>query len=125
MGSLRGSGLLAFEVLGGVPAFQTGTSMGLPRLLYGFARSEGERTALEVGQDEMVCAAALPRRWRSVPAFGSGRPRAGWPATRRRGNGRNQGDEDRAESNEDPGPQPPVAHRRILLHEGRNSSAAI
>jgi hypothetical protein len=60
VGSLHASGLVAFDFTGGVPAFQTGTAMGLPRLLYGFARLESERTAFEVGQDEMVLAPRDP-----------------------------------------------------------------
>jgi hypothetical protein len=39
------------DFMGGVPGFVTGTVMGLPRMVYAFARLESERTALQVGQD--------------------------------------------------------------------------
>ena len=66
IGSARTSGVLAMDFFGGVPAFQTGQAMGLPRLLLAYARIEGERTALEVGQDHVILA---PRDPTSLAAF--------------------------------------------------------
>lgn len=66
VGSMRASGVLAWDFFGGVPGFQTGQVMGLPRLLYAFSRLEWARTAIEVGQDEMVLA---PRNPTSLAAF--------------------------------------------------------
>jgi hypothetical protein len=60
IGGARTNAVLAFDFFGGVPGFQTGTVMGLPRLLFAFARIEGSRTALEVGQDQMVLAPRDP-----------------------------------------------------------------
>jgi len=51
VGSLTASGALVADFMGGVPGFVTGTVMGLPRMVYAFARLESERTALQVGQD--------------------------------------------------------------------------
>ena len=64
--SVRTSGTVAFDFFGGIPGFQTGQVMGLPRLLVAFARFEGERTALHVGQDHVVLA---PRDPTSLAAF--------------------------------------------------------
>ncbi len=66
IGAARTSGVVAFDFFGGIPGFQTGQAMGLPRLLVAFARVEGERTALHVGQDHMVLA---PRDPSSLAAF--------------------------------------------------------
>jgi hypothetical protein len=60
LGDWRTSGVLAFDFFGGVPGFQTGPVMGLPRLLYGFARFESGDTAIEVGQDQMILAPRDP-----------------------------------------------------------------
>jgi hypothetical protein len=60
IGGARTNAVLAFDFFGGVPGFQTGTVMGLPRLLFAFARIEGSRTALEVGQDHAVLAPRDP-----------------------------------------------------------------
>ncbi len=60
VGSMRTSGFLAVDFFGGAPNFQTGQVMGLPRLLYGFMRLEGGRTAIEVGQDHMILAPRNP-----------------------------------------------------------------
>jgi hypothetical protein len=60
IGSWQASGSLIFDFFGGVPNFQTGTVMGLPRLIYGFGRIENARTAIEVGQDEMLLAPRDP-----------------------------------------------------------------
>lgn len=56
----RWNGLVAFDFFGGIPAFQTGPVMGLPRLLYAFARGDWGQTSVEVGQDEMVLAPRNP-----------------------------------------------------------------
>ena len=66
IGSVKTSGVVAMDFFGGIPAFQTGQVMGLPRLLVAFARVEGERTAVEVGQDHMILA---PRDPTSLAAF--------------------------------------------------------
>lgn len=60
VGSMRTSGVIAVDFLGGVPNFQTGQVMGLPRLLYAFVRLENGRTAIEVGQDHMILAPQNP-----------------------------------------------------------------
>jgi hypothetical protein len=54
------------DFFGGIPGFQTGQVMGLPRLLVAYARIEGERTAVEVGQDHMILA---PRDPTSLAAY--------------------------------------------------------
>jgi hypothetical protein len=66
IGSARTSGVVAMDFFGGVPAFQTGQVMGLPRLLVAYARIENDRTALEVGQDHVILA---PRDPTSLAAF--------------------------------------------------------
>ena len=66
LGSARTNAVVAMDFFGGIPGFQTGQVMGLPRLLVAFARIEGERTALEVGQDHMILA---PRDPTSLAAF--------------------------------------------------------
>lgn len=66
IGSARASGIVAMDFFGGIPGFQTGQVMGLPRLLVAFARLEGEHTALEVGQDHVILA---PRDPTSLAAF--------------------------------------------------------
>jgi hypothetical protein len=66
LGSWQGSGAVVFDFFGGIPAFQTGHVMGLPRLLYAFTRFEREGTALHVGQDDMVLA---PRDPTSIAAL--------------------------------------------------------
>ena len=60
LGDWRATGFVSADFLGGAPGFQTGTVMGLPRLLYAFARLERERTALAIGQDNMILAPADP-----------------------------------------------------------------
>jgi hypothetical protein len=59
-GSIRASGQLSMDFYGGAPAFETGSVMGLPRLLYAFVRLEGDKTAVEVGQDAMILAPRDP-----------------------------------------------------------------
>ena len=66
IGSVRTNAVVAMDFFGGIPAFQTGQVMGLPRLLVAYARIEGARTALEVGQDQMILA---PRDPTSLAAF--------------------------------------------------------
>jgi hypothetical protein len=66
IGSMKTTGVVAMDFFGGIPAFQTGQVMGLPRLLVAFARMEGERTAVEVGQDHMILA---PRDPTSLAGF--------------------------------------------------------
>jgi hypothetical protein len=60
VGAWRVNGVLALDFFGGAPGFQTGQVMGLPRLLYGFARFESGNTAIEVGQDQMIVAPRDP-----------------------------------------------------------------
>jgi hypothetical protein len=66
IGSARASGVLAFDFFGGIPGFQTGQVMGLPRLLVGFARIETDRVAIQAGQDHVILA---PRDPSSLAAF--------------------------------------------------------
>ena len=60
IGSVRTNAVVAMDFFGGIPGFQTGQVMGLPRLLVAFARIEGARTALEVGQDHVILAPRDP-----------------------------------------------------------------
>src|SRR5262249_17301007 len=60
IGSAKTSAVVAFDFFGGIPGFQSGQVMGLPRLLVGYARIEGAHTALEVGQDQMILAPGDP-----------------------------------------------------------------
>jgi hypothetical protein len=66
VGSFKTSGVVAMDFFGGIPGFQTGQVMGLARLLVGYARLEGERLAVEVGQDQMILA---PRDPSSLAGF--------------------------------------------------------
>jgi hypothetical protein len=66
IGSARASANVAMDFFGGIPGFQTGQVMGLPRLLVAFARVETDRTAVEIGQDQMMLA---PRDPTSLAAF--------------------------------------------------------
>jgi hypothetical protein len=66
IGSVHTNAVVAMDFFGGIPGFQTGQVMGLPRLLVAYARIEGERTALEVGQDHMILA---PRDPTSLAAY--------------------------------------------------------
>jgi hypothetical protein len=54
------NGNVAMDFFGGIPNFQTGQVMGLPRLLYAYMRLDGERTAVEIGQDYMILAPKNP-----------------------------------------------------------------
>jgi hypothetical protein len=60
VGSLKGSGSLVMDFFGGVPNFQNGTVMGLPRLIIAFGRLENDKLALEVGQDRAMLAPRDP-----------------------------------------------------------------
>ena len=60
LNGVRASGTLVMDFFGGIPGFATGQVMGLPRLLVAFARFEGKRTAVEVGQDQMIMAPVDP-----------------------------------------------------------------
>src|SRR4029453_9735243 len=60
VGNWQASGTIIADFLGGVPGFQTGTVMGLPRLLYAFGRVESDRTAIEVGQEHAILAPRDP-----------------------------------------------------------------
>jgi len=66
VGAFRSSAVVAMDFFGGIPGFQTGQVMGLPRLLVAFGRLESERTAVEIGQDHMILA---PRDPSSLAAF--------------------------------------------------------
>jgi len=66
LGAWQGSGAVVFDFLGGIPAFQTGSVMGLPRLMYAFTRFERGSFAVHVGQDDMMLA---PRNPTSIAAF--------------------------------------------------------
>ena len=66
LGTVRTSAVASLDFFGGIPGFQTGQVMGLPRLLVAFARFDGERAALEAGQDHMLLA---PRDPTSLAAF--------------------------------------------------------
>lgn len=66
IGGFRSSANLAVDFLGGIPGFQTGQVMGLPRILVAFARLENDRTAFVFGQDHVMLA---PRDPTSLAAF--------------------------------------------------------
>lgn len=60
LGSWQAGGTIIADFFGGVPGFQTGTVMGLPRLIYAFGRVESDRTAVEIGQDLAILAPRDP-----------------------------------------------------------------
>jgi hypothetical protein len=66
LGTVRTSGVAAFDFFGGVPGFQTGQVMGLPRLLVAYARFDGARVGAQVGQDQVLLA---PRDPTSLSGF--------------------------------------------------------
>ena len=66
IGRARTNAVVAMDFFGGIPGFQTGQVMGLPRLLVAYARIEGAKTALEVGQDHVILA---PRDPTSLAAY--------------------------------------------------------
>src|SRR5262245_26830718 len=54
------NGTVAMDFFNGIPNFQTGQVMGIPRLLYAYMRLDGEKTAVEIGQDSMILAPKNP-----------------------------------------------------------------
>jgi hypothetical protein len=66
LGDWTTSATLAFDFFGGIPGFQTGQVMGLPRLLYAFARFDSPRATILAGQDDAIIA---PRNPTSLAAF--------------------------------------------------------
>jgi len=66
VGGARTSGVIAMDFFGGIPGFQTGQVMPLPRLVVGFARIESDRLAFQAGQDHVILA---PRDPSSLAAF--------------------------------------------------------
>lgn len=60
IGAWQASGSLVLDFFGGIPGFQTGQVMGLPRLLYAFARLERGRGGFLVGQDDAIVAPRSP-----------------------------------------------------------------
>ena len=60
VGGFKTSGVVAMDFFGGISNFSTGQTMGLPRLLYGYMRLDGTRTAFEIGQDHMILAPKNP-----------------------------------------------------------------
>ncbi|MEZ5285815.1 MAG: hypothetical protein R2712_13615 [Vicinamibacterales bacterium] len=60
LGTATVHGTVVADFMGGTPGFVTGSVMGLPRLVYAFARIEGERTALQIGQDHDLLAPRDP-----------------------------------------------------------------
>jgi hypothetical protein len=66
LGSVRTSGVAALDFFGGIPGFQTGQVMGVPRLLVAYARFDGTRVAAQVGQDQVLLA---PRDPTSLSGF--------------------------------------------------------
>jgi hypothetical protein len=57
---LKLNGTVAMDFFGGIPNFPTGPAMGLPRLLYAYMRLDGEKTAFEIGQDQIILAPKNP-----------------------------------------------------------------
>jgi hypothetical protein len=60
VGGMKLNGTVAFDFYGGIPNFQTGPVMGLPRLVYAYVRLDGAKTAFEIGQDYMMLAPKNP-----------------------------------------------------------------
>jgi hypothetical protein len=57
---MRSSAVVAVDFFGTIPQFDNGPVMGQPRLLYAYARLQGERTVLQIGQDQMIFAPNNP-----------------------------------------------------------------
>jgi hypothetical protein len=57
---MRSSAVVAVDFFGAIPQFDSGPVIGQPRLLYAYARLQGERTALQIGQDHMLFAPNNP-----------------------------------------------------------------
>lgn len=66
LGGVRTSGIAALDFFGGVPGFQTGQVMGIPRLLVAYVRLDGKRMAAQIGQDHTLLA---PRDPTSLAGF--------------------------------------------------------
>jgi hypothetical protein len=66
IGSAHTSAVAAIDFFNGIPGFQTGQVMNLPRLLVAFARVETDGVAFEAGQDHVILA---PRDPSSLAAF--------------------------------------------------------
>ncbi len=66
LGKWQGSATTVFDFFGGVPNFQTGQTMGLPRLVYAYARFDRGPQTIVVGQDAMILA---PRNPSSIAAY--------------------------------------------------------
>jgi hypothetical protein len=60
LGNWQASGTMIADFYGGVPGFQNGSVMGLPRLIYAFGRIETDRTAIQIGQDHAILAPRDP-----------------------------------------------------------------
>jgi hypothetical protein len=60
LAAARTSGVVAMDFFGGIPGFQTGQVMPLPRLIVGFARIETDRLAFQAGQDHVILAPRDP-----------------------------------------------------------------
>jgi hypothetical protein len=60
LGPFQSSGFVEIDFFGGIPNFQTGPVMALPRLLYAFVRLDADRTAFEIGHDDMILAPRNP-----------------------------------------------------------------
>jgi len=60
IGSMKLNGLYTMDFFGGIPNFSTGQVMGLPRMLYAYARLDGEKSAFQIGQDNMILAPNNP-----------------------------------------------------------------
>jgi hypothetical protein len=60
------SAAITADFVGGVPGFETGSVLGLRRLVNAFARVARDRTAIQVGQDQVLLA---PRDPTSLAAF--------------------------------------------------------
>jgi hypothetical protein len=60
IGTMKSRAYFAMDFFGGIPNFATGQVMGLPRMLYAYARLDGDRNAFQVGQDHMIFAPNNP-----------------------------------------------------------------
>ena len=64
IGSVRANAVLAMDFFGGIPGFQTGQTMGLPRLLVAFGRIAGQ--PVEIDEPDRPRAAGAPHAHRRV-----------------------------------------------------------
>ena len=60
IGSMKSSGYISMDFYGGLVNYPTGQVMGIPRMLYGYLRLDGARTAIEIGEDQMILAPKNP-----------------------------------------------------------------